>query len=380
MRIAIVTQALYPDIVGGAPIGAHELATALTQLGHDVVVHTVAYARPPEGPAVDATYGIVRHKARWTPWDRIGTAGNPWTPTLLEAVRSASAGVVHLRSHLFFTSLLGYLGARKSGKAVVLSVHGVRAVRGPAINALQEAWLRSVGRFLLRRADRVVCLTDRDRDEVVRYGAPPERTVVLFNAYNDRLFHPSTNREPVVAWAGRHVPEKGLEHLVKAWATVSAKHPEWRLVLIGEGPLLEERRGQAEGLGLQGRVEFRPFQPQDAVAQTLATAAVFALPSIREGFPISLAEAMASGCAIVTTQGLEDVVGDAGITVPPGDPVALSKALERVLQEAAVRQRMGAAGVLRAQGYSPSALAKAYVGVYEDAVREAQKAGRSSEP
>lgn len=376
-RVCIVTQALYPYILGGAPIGAHELANLLQRRGVGVEVHTVDYARPPESAEqVEVLYGLVRHRFPRLPWDRIGTAGNPFAWRIRAAVRASPAPVVHLRSHLFFTSLFGLLGARRAGKATVLSVHGVRAVRSRSVNLLQEVWLRTVSRFLFRRADRIVCLTAADRLEVLRYGAPPERTVTLFNSYNERLFHPGPAQAAQALWLGRHVEEKGIRYLLEAWALVEAQAPAAGLLLVGEGPLKAAMEEKAARLGLRN-VRFLPFTAQAEAAALLRACQVFTLPSLKEGFPISLVEAMACAKPVVTTAGLEEIVGDGGVTVPPRDPPALAAALLRYLRDPRLAERTGQAAARRARGhYSLARLAEAYLGVYADALAERQKPGR----
>ncbi|MHB1261268.1 MAG: glycosyltransferase family 4 protein [Thermoplasmatota archaeon] len=387
--MCIVTQALYPDILGGAPIGAHRLANALAARGVQVEVHTVDYRRPPEANVeVERRYRLVRHRFPRLPWDAIGTAGNPFAWRIRKAVAASPAPVVHVRSHLFFSSVFGALGARSSGKAIVLSVHGVRAVRGRAINLLQEVWLRTLGRLLFRWADRVVCLTRPDRDEVLRYGARPDRLSVLWNAPDEELFYPpllssaapGPSRE--VVWLGRHVEEKGLAYLVEAWVEVARRAPGHILVLVGDGPLRAEREAQVRRLGLRGSVRFEPFQEQAPVAARLRACALFVLPSLKEGFPISLVEAMACGKPVVTTTGLEEVVGDGGAIVPPRDPKALAQAMLSFLLDPARAGAAGRAAADRARAeYGMEGLASAYLEVYAQAVRdrdERQKARRPS--
>lgn len=391
--VCIVTQAVYPDILGGAPIGAHRLANALAARGVEVEVQTVDYRRPPEAKVeVERHYRLVRHRFPRLPWDAIGTAGNPFAWRIRKAVAASPAPVVHVRSHLFFPSVFGALGARSSGKALVLSVHGVRAVRGRAINLLQEVWMQTFGRLLFRWADRVVCLTRSDRDEVLRYGARPDRLSVLWNAPDEELFYPSGPRSTSaskagptptreVVWLGRHVEEKGLAYLVEAWQEVARRAPGHTLVLVGDGPLRAEREAQVDRLGLQGSVRFEPFQEQALVAARLRACALFVLPSLKEGFPISLVEAMACGKPVVTTTGLEEVVGEGGATVPPRDPKALAQAILAFLLDPARTREAGKAAAGRARThYGMAGLASAYLEVYAQALRDRDERQKGRRP
>ncbi len=380
-EVCIVTQAIYPDIVGGAPIACHELGNALARTGTSVEIHTVDYRRSPDGePPGEVWYAVRRHRKVPLPWDLIGAAGNPLAPSLYRAVRDSSAPVVHLRSHLFWTSVLGAWAARRSGKAVLLSVHGVRAVRGRFINFLQEVWLRTFSHGLFRSADLIVCLSQRDAAEVQRYGADPRRIRILFNGYNETAFHPDGEAAgEQVVWVGRHVEEKGIQFLLDAWPQVLARRPEARLLLVGDGPTRPDAERQAERLGVTGSVRFLGFQAPSAVGELLRASRVFVLPSLQEGFPIALAEAMACGLPSVTTEGLEEIVGDGGVGVPARDPVALARAVAGLLADPVRSRRMGEAAALRARArYTWGAAAAAYHAAYVEAIEERQKRRKAS--
>jgi glycosyltransferase involved in cell wall biosynthesis len=297
------------------------------------------------------------------------------------AGRHDPATVAHLQSHLFFTSLFGALGARRSGKAIVLSVHGVRAARSPFVNFLQEVWLRTTSRWLFRRSQRVVCLTDEDRVEVLRYGADPRRTVTLFNTYDDDAFFPAAGKggspgpvAPEALWVGRHVEEKGVRYLVQAWAKVHAALPEARLVLIGDGPLRAETEREVARQGLSDSVRFETFQPRAAVGEAMRSCQVFVLPSVREGFPLAVVEAMACGKPVVTTQGLATIVGAGGSVVPAKDADALAGALVDYLQNPARAARVGGQALQRARAeFGLERLTDAHLRIYAEALAEVRR-------
>ncbi|HUR24806.1 MAG TPA: glycosyltransferase family 4 protein [Candidatus Thermoplasmatota archaeon] len=369
--VCMVTQALYPDILGGSPILVHLLGNAIAKRGIGVEVHTVDYGRPAEADVeVTRYYRLFRHPFMRMPWDAIGTAGNPFVWHMRRAARRSAAPVVHLHSHLFFTSVFAAAGARRSGKAIVVSVHGVRAVRSRLVNALQEVWIQTFARWIFRRADRIICTSTADRAEVLRYGANVESLVTLWNSPDEDLFHPGPEDGLNVVWLGRHVEEKGLSYLVEAWNGVAQRCPTAKLILVGDGPLRAAREEQVRRLGLSRNVRFESFRPQAEVATLLRAAAVFVLPSLREGFPISVVEAMACGKPVVTTSGLAEIVGGGGTTVPARDPAALADALIRYLLDASLRRRTGETAAMRARDlYGMDQLAEAHLEVYDAAVR-----------
>jgi glycosyltransferase involved in cell wall biosynthesis len=149
---------------------------------------------------------------------------------------------------------------------------------------------------------------------------------------------------PVVMTVGRLVPVKGQRHLVEAVAALVPFHPGLRLVLVGNGPLRHELEGLATRLGI---AENLLFAGEHREPMTLLPAAdVFALPSLSEGLPNALLEAMACGVACVATRvgGIPELSpgGRAIELVPPGDARGLASAIGRLLDNSELRRRRGA--------------------------------------
>lgn len=141
---------------------------------------------------------------------------------------------------------------------------------------------------------------------------------------------------------GRAVPKKGFRYLIEALALLDEAGIAWRCDLVGDGPLLEEHRALAERLGLE-RLRLRGPLQQPEVRRLLQNADAFVLPCIvaadgdRDGIPVALMEAMATGCPVVTTRvsGIPELVDDgrSGLLVEPGSANALAAALQRLVTE-----------------------------------------------
>jgi GalNAc-alpha-(1->4)-GalNAc-alpha-(1->3)-diNAcBac-PP-undecaprenol alpha-1,4-N-acetyl-D-galactosaminyltransferase len=155
----------------------------------------------------------------------------------------------------------------------------------------------------------------------------------------------STHESPVIVAAGRLVPQKGFDVLIRAFAAVAADYPQWSLEILGEGPDRPLLEGLRDKLGLHDRIRLPGFRD---LCGPLASAGVFVLPSRFEGFPNVLVEAMAHGNAVVATRcrsGPADIVHDGidGRLVAVDDATALANALHELLSSPAERCRFGAA-------------------------------------
>jgi glycosyltransferase involved in cell wall biosynthesis len=341
MKICRVTQAIYPYVVGGSPTHCHELSNNQANDHSQVTVFTVRRDTKADNPSVDYTL-----KQCWwmhMPWDYFGME-NPVAPGLGLRVLQEDYDVLHAHSHLFFTSTLAIIANKIKGKPSVITIHGVRAVRKSSVNFFQEAWIQLLSRYVFKLVDKVICLTQEDADEIAGYGVPREKISVIPNGIDTQLFQPHSNHDGYMLWVGRFVEEKGLTFLVDAMERVLGEHPEAYMVLVGDGPLKNEIVTKIQMKGLASHFDLRKKCPQSEIARLMSGCEVFILPSLQEGFPKSLLEAMASGRPVITTSSLASIVKDAGITVTPRSVEELTQAMLTFLTDPAKRQEAGARG------------------------------------
>jgi glycosyltransferase involved in cell wall biosynthesis len=237
--------------------------------------------------------------------------------------------------------------ARLTGRPYVVQLWGTDVEL-----ARRVAVLRPLARRVLGSARLVICASRALADEARRLGARDVR--VIPSGVEVPTEVGPEEEPPHVLYAGRLSPEKGVLELVAAANGLP-------LVVVGDGPL------RAKVPGALG------FLPPDRLRERYGRAAVVACPSRREGFGVVAAEAMAHGRPVVASAvgGLLDLVadGETGLLVPPGDVQALRVALERLLEDAALRRRMGEAGRQRA-------LAELSWGVFLDRTLEAYEDAR----
>ncbi|WP_386669560.1 glycosyltransferase [Lysobacter korlensis] len=197
--------------------------------------------------------------------------------------------------------------------------------------------------------DRHVSPSANDKLQVVHCGVD----------LNHIEFKPDGRSDDLIVATGRLHPIKGFDTLIRALDIVKRSGTPFRCRIIGDGPLREEFETLIRSLDLQDHVELAGAQPQESVRASLDEAAVFALPSQiaedggRDGIPVALMEAMASGCAVVScvTSGIPELIanGESGLLVPERDPAALAAALQRLLGDRALRARFSTAARQRVE-------------------------------
>jgi glycosyltransferase involved in cell wall biosynthesis len=262
--------------------------------------------------------------------------------------------------------------------AEVVSVHDLTAVRFPEL--CQPATLRypTLIRRAIRRGAWVHALSQAMAEEIADLlGAPAERIRVVAPGVDPGpVASPIESGPPYILALGRVEPRKDLPLLVRAFDQIAAGHGDLELVIAGPPGwgsdalaatiASAQHRDRVRRLGWVGDVE---------KAGLLAGAAVFAYPSVYEGFGISPLEAMAAGVVVVATAtgGVPEAVGDAALLVPAGDTDGLAAALVTALDDGAVRARLRAAGRERAAAFSWGRCADGLEALYREAAASSSR-------
>lgn len=169
--------------------------------------------------------------------------------------------------------------------------------------------------------------------------------------------------------ASRLIPIKGVAYLLNAMARLKDEFPRLRLEIAGDGPFRAELESEAARLGISDRVKFLGWvKPWD---QIRARWAVMVQPSLEEGLPLSILEAMADGIPVVASRvgGVPEVIleGATGRLVPAADPSALADAIRALLRDADLRRRLGAAGAQRVrEHFSAQRMAEQTAALYKE--------------
>ena len=211
------------------------------------------------------------------------------------------------------------------------------------------------------RLDGLVVLTQQDADAYDELLVGQLPVTVIPNSVRPLGGPPVDPAARVAVAAGRFgkLGQKGFDLLIPAWALVAKRHPEWRLLIYGDGVLRRRLEGMIEALELDRRVEL-PGATGD-MGQAMSGASVFVLSSRYEGFPLILLEAMSKGLACVSFDcptGPREVVhhGEDGLLVPPQDVEKLAEAIIEVIEDEDLRRRLGEAGRAAARRFEMASI------------------------
>jgi glycosyltransferase involved in cell wall biosynthesis len=274
------------------------------------------------------------------------------------------------------------------GVQVAWGVPLARLLRIPSVmkfsgsNDLQDALAAVIGPLevgaLRKWSDKVMVLNDGMIAEALAAGFSRDRLLWMPNPVDIDRYHPcdAATRKAlrgelgipagalVALFVGRLAPEKELPSLLGGFARTAARNTSARLILVGDGPMRPELEKQAGELGITDRVMFAGMKEPDEIRRWLQAADVFLLVSRREGLPVSLIEAMATGLpSVVTdlpanTQLVTD--GKQGFHVKVNDLDGIGNALLRLFENPELRQQFGAAARPIAERFSTDRVLDVY--------------------
>jgi len=283
----------------------------------------------------------------------------------VESLASGTFDVVHSPSPLL-------IPARRAAR--LITIHDVDFLRHPERGAREiRRDYPVLARAHAHRADGVVVPSAHTGDEVARrLDIPRDRIVVCPNGAPD---WPARTRPPATGhllFVGTIAPRKNVDRLLTAYAQVRERRPDAPpLVLAGQStPESRQTLARLTRPPLAGHVRHEGYVDEQHLRTLYDEAVLLVLPSLDEGFGIPALEAMTVGVpVIVAARGaLPEVVGDAGLLVDPLDVSALAAAIERVLSDDRLRDRLSVAGRARARQFTWRASADALTGAYAQAI------------
>ena len=340
MRVCLVFDCLYPHSVGGGERWYRAVADGISRRGYDVTYLTLRQWGPagPDVPGVRViavggnlelyaggrrsigaqlrfALGVFRHLARH---------GGQYDVVQTPALHLSLLAVLFARSIRGFGLVVDWFEVWR--RAYWLEY------LGPVAGRL--GWFGQ--RLSARSPHAALCFSRLHAERLRALGHEGEITLVEGLRDLDADQTPVDSAEPVVVFAGRHIPEKHVTAIVPAVALAREQLPELRAVIFGDGPDRDQVLGQIGEHGLDGIVDAPGFAPADEVHETMRRALCHLFPSEREGYGIVVVEASAIGTPTVVVEGPDNAAaelvddGENGLVARSADPADLADAILRV--------------------------------------------------
>ncbi len=236
------------------------------------------------------------------------------------------------------------------GIPYVVSVHGLDVFSTAQVGGRASEWCRRISQRVYRSSRRVICISERVREQVLEGTGPSCRTSVVYNGVDPDAFSPDSepsSAAPVILSVGNLIAIKGHEVLIRAVAALVAEFPELTLDIIGRGPEQSRLQSLAQQFGIGKSVRFLGLQSRQHVAAAMRRCTVFALPSRYEGLGCVYLEAMSVGKPVIGCrgQGIAEIIhhGSNGFLVGPNNERELSLALGMLIRDENRRRNIGGA-------------------------------------
>lgn len=365
MSARMIIMANNIDEVGGAQRVAHSLAQGFAQRGFEVDLVGIVPHEP-------------RHQFTEAPAYRSLTLAEHPLPSTSDPAGRKRARTGILRS------LQALLDSGEPGIIITTQVWAMEHLeevdhRGWRVIGQYHSSFEAAagGRDLARvqksyaDVDSFVLLTHEDAEAFRRAGL--NNTSWIPNAVSFRPEQPAALATRVLTYLGRLSPEKGPQFLVEAWGRIAAQHPDWSLRFVGSGPDEPAIRAMVDRLpeGAE-RIEF--LAPVSDPERVLVDSDIVVLPSLVEGFPLVVAEAMACGVPVVASDcsaGVRALVEDGvtGLIAARGDVGDLAHQLTWLMESESLRLEFGAAARRRAEQLSPEVIFARWEMLFADVLR-----------
>lgn len=322
----------YPPVGGGGAKVVYGLSRELARRGHTIDLYTMAY----RGLPWRENHG--NFTIRRIPSVRL----NPFMCTIFEMMPYVFFEVLYLlfrlkrneypliHAHFIFPDgLVAYIVSQIKGIPYVITAHGsdVPGYNPNRFKVLHRI-LRPFWNVIVKNASSIIPSSESLNRLILKY-LPEARTTMIPYGFDFDRFNPNQPRKNRILIVTRMFERKGVQFVLEALKEMDTN---FETHILGDGSYLETLKKLARDFNVPAVFHGFVSNESDEFKEFLETAKIFVLPSEMENFPVALLEAMAAGCAIITTSGTgcAEVVGDASLLVPPRDAKAIRAALEKL--------------------------------------------------
>ena len=344
-----VLEAIRQGQVGGGETHVYDLSTRLDQSKFEPVVLSFT-----DGEMVDnlKAAGIETHVIHTT---------TPFDPRVVKQVKSLmkelEIDLVHAHGTRAASNTLR--AARKLKLPLIYTVHGWSF--NDSLSPIKHLLRRKTEEYITRRTTLNICVSHSNKEAGKEFLRGFDSEVIYNGISLDRFQHDidcadikrEISKEEGQVWVGflaRMTMQKDPLTMVEAFALAQNENQALRMLMVGNGELDDEVQNRIDTLGLQDRIVRLPFRRD--VPNLLATLDIYCLPSLWEGLPIGVIEAMAMKKPVIASKvdGTVELIGEGeGVLIPVRDPVSLSKAVLQLANNESLRRSMGESSFLKIQ-------------------------------
>ncbi len=304
--------------------------------------------------------------------------------TVRNYIETEEIDLVH--THGYKADIYGYAATKPLKVPIIATCHNwTKASAALRIYAFFD-------RLVLRRFERAVAVSEHVAAALHRSGVPAERITTIHNGVDVAAFStaPATvaaeinkGKRPVVGMVARLVRGKGIEHFLSAAREALAAFPEAIFLIVGEGLTRKHFEKMTRAMGIQENVLF--LGQRNDLPGVYASMDIFVLPSLNEGMPLTILEALAAKKAVIASRvgAIPQAILDreTGILITPGDTAALKNAMVELLRDPSLRVRLGAQGQTWVRRhFEVERMARDYLRLYEELIEAAPRSSSNLEP
>lgn len=335
----MLTDYFYPHVGGGVEKVVLEVCMRLVSYGHNVCVLTLNTTNAPDEETLHGIR-IVRVDA----YDLTKITGLQSAISFnalkkgKEIIKEFNPDIIHLHNIFFFTSMIGVLLKKQSQAKLVTTLHlgavdYLTGLKGLIIRLIEK----HVGGWILRHSDLVTSVSNNVKEHGIKIGADLRRCIVIPNGVDLDFFAVIKRNEMYgsrnVIFIGRLLFNKGPQILINSAKIVVKKLPDVKFLIVGEGPMRPELERMVIENGLSDHITF--FGRLEDIRDIMAKANVYVRPSLLDGMPLGILEAMAAGLPVIATNiaGTPEVIEHrkTGHLIKAGDAEDLAVAITEML-------------------------------------------------
>ncbi|HCG76369.1 MAG: hypothetical protein CO162_02405 [bacterium (Candidatus Ratteibacteria) CG_4_9_14_3_um_filter_41_21] len=271
----------------------------------------------------------------------IGNYHNPLNILkLILLLKKERFNIVHM--HGYFATTIGRIAARISGIPILVTHLHTTHYNLKLRNII-------VDKILNLFTQKIICVSEAVKKSFIdTEDGAKGKFIVIYNGIDKKKYtlHQLDDRREIITTVSSLYPHKGHTHLLKAMKEVLTSFPRVRFWIVGEGPLKEKLKKEAINLEISSQVSF--LGKRKDIPEILSQSVLFVLPSLREGLPLTILEAIAVGLPVIATEvgGIPEAVIDkeTGFLVPPENAEALAEAIINLLKNPKMMEEMGQKG------------------------------------